>query len=312
MASSAPESKTPDPQQRAATLAVILTTLAWALPPILVKQSTLPSLTFAAYRLWIGVAIYAIIFAVTRRRLRWSTIKACAVGGLIFAVDIALAFAAFRLTSVANATIIASLSTITIIIGAARWFGERLVRTDIWFVVASMVGVVLVAVGSAGLPSFSLVGDGLALIGVFSWTAYWLYSKRAREQIPALEYMATIMLVAAVALTIVAPVVDGGFAPPTSQDWVQLITVAFLAGTIGHSLLAWSHQHLASWVSALILQTQPLFAALAASLILQEEIGWVTAIGGAIVLLAAGALVIRTAKRDPDELASEDSPVPAP
>lgn len=284
---------------------MVLTTLAWAIPPTIIKASSLPTVTFAAYRLWVGVAIYAVIFAATGRRLRVRTIKAAGIGGLIFSVDIVLAFLAFRLTSIANATIIGSLSTITIIVGAARWFGERLVKSDVLFVVASMVGVVFVAIGSAGLPSFSLTGDALAFIGISSWTAFWLYSKHAREQVPALEYMATVMLVAAAILTVVAPVVDGGFHAPTQSDWIGLFAVAFFAGTIGHSLLAWSHAHVQSWISALIIQTQPVFASLIAWLWLDETIGWGTALGGSLVLLASGALVVRTARRSPDELRSE-------
>ncbi len=291
--------------------AIVVVTFVWAFPPLILKETTLPPLTFAAYRLWVGVAIYAVLFAATGRRLRWTTIKACALGGVIFAVDIALAFTAFRLTSVADATIIGSLSTIAIILGAARWFGERLQRSDLIFVAASMVGVVFVAVGSSGSPTFSLLGDSLAAIGVFSWTAYWLFSKRARAHATALEYMATVMLVSAVLLTLVAPLVEGASPLPTGSDWVGLFAVAFFAGTVGHSLLAWSHRHVESWLAALILQSQPLVAVLLAWLILGETIGAVTAAGGAVVLLATATLVIRTARRNPEELATDEPTVPS-
>ena len=62
-----------------------------------------------------------------------------------------LSFAAFRLTSVANATIIGALAPVFITLGAARWFGERVERRDLLFVGLSFAGVAAVAVGSSGL-----------------------------------------------------------------------------------------------------------------------------------------------------------------
>jgi len=298
-------------RRQEAMAALCITTFVWAFPPLILKETTLPPLTFAAYRLWVGVAIYAVLFLVTRRRLPWRTLKACALGGVIFAVDISLAFGAFRLTSVADATIIGSLSTIAIIIGAGIWFGERLERSDLVFVAASLIGVVIVTVGSSGSPSFSLLGDTLAAIGIFSWTAYWLVSKKAREHAGALEYMATVMFVSALILTVAAPVASGGFAVPTTSDWIGLVAVAFFAGTVGHSLLAWSHQHVAAWTAALILQTQPLVAVVLAWLLLGEKIGPLTAAGGIIVMAATATLVVRTARRSPEELQTDEPTVPS-
>jgi drug/metabolite transporter (DMT)-like permease len=290
--------------------AVAITTLAWAFPPLIIKETTMEPLAFAAYRLWVGVALYVIIFAVTGRRLRWSTVKACAPGGLLFACDVALAFTAFHYTTVADATIIGSLSTITITIGAALWFGERLHRSDLAFVGMSVIGVTIVAIGSSGAPAFSLLGDLAALASVFSWTAYWLYSKRARGEEGALEYMATVMFVAAIAMTIIAPVSGASMAWPNADEWLALFTVALVAGAIGHSLLAWSHQHVEAWLASLILNCQPLVSVSFAWILLGEEVTPLTALGGAVVLGATAIIVVREGRRRPQEY--EDAEPTAP
>ena len=64
---------------------------------------------------------------------------------MLFAADVALSFTAFRLTSVADATIIGSPATVALIIGAARWFGERMERGDLLYVAAALLGVAAVA-----------------------------------------------------------------------------------------------------------------------------------------------------------------------
>jgi drug/metabolite transporter (DMT)-like permease len=271
----------------------------------------MPPLTFAAYRLWAGVVIYAVVFAVTRRRLPWATIKACAPGGLLFAADVALSFQAFRLTSIADATIIGSLSTVAITVGGARWFGERLEPRDMVFVAGSLVGVAMVAIGSAGAPTFSLLGDLLAVIGIFTWTGYWLFSKRARASASALEYMATVMFVAAVVMTVLAPLFGQGLEPPHGEDWLGIWGVALFAGAVGHSLVAWSHRHVEAWLGALILQCQPAVSTLLAWLVLNEAVSPLTAAGGALVIGATATLVVRAGHRNPAEYGEPETTTPA-
>ena len=48
------------------------------------------------------------------------------------------------------------------------------------------------------------------MISVLSWTAYWLFSKRARVSVGALEYMASVMTVAAILMTALALVSGAG------------------------------------------------------------------------------------------------------
>ena len=134
----------------------------------------------------------------------------------------ACSFLAFRLTSVADATIIGALAPVCIMIGAAKWFGERVERRDMVFVGISLVGVAVVAIGSAGAPSFNGWGELFAFASVFTWTAYWLFSKQARSSVGALEYMTSVMLVAAILMTIVALVSGEGLAPPPDGDGLGL------------------------------------------------------------------------------------------
>ena len=156
----------------------------------------MPVLAFAAYRLWAGVSIFAVVFAVTGRRLTWATLRTSALGGMVFTADVACTFLAFKLTSAADATIIGALAPVFIMIGAARWFGKRVGRRDLVFVGISLLGVALVTIGSVGTPAFNVWGDLFAFVSVLTWTAYWLVSKRARASVGAFEYMAHVVLIA--------------------------------------------------------------------------------------------------------------------
>ena len=155
-----PSEVAPD-RRTAGILAISFTTLAWGLVPLVLKQTDMPALTFAAYRLWMGVLVYAVVFAVTGRRLRWATVRAAHWAA--WSSPSTSRAASWRSSSPAspNATIIGALAPVCITLGAARWFGERVERRDLVFVGASFVGVAIVAVGSAGSPAFRRLGRPL-------------------------------------------------------------------------------------------------------------------------------------------------------
>lgn len=291
--------------------ALSLVTVIWGLVPLIFKETDMPILSFATYRLWVGVLIYAVVFGVTGRRLTWGIVKACALGGVLFAGDVALTFSAFRLTSIANATIIGALAPVFITLGAARWFGERVQRRDLAMVGASFVGVALVAVGSTGSPTWSPLGNAFAVASVITWTFYWLFSKRVRASIGALEYMASVMLVAAACMTCLAVVFGQSLALPTRTDWGWIWLVAIFPGFIGHSLVSWSHRHLEAWFGSLLLQCQPVVATVAAFVILGERPGPVTIAGGAVVVLATGVIVVGSGRRGTSPDDEPELPAPA-
>ena len=127
--------------------------------------------------------------------------------------------------------------------GAATWCSSAI----------SLVGVALVAIGSAGTPAFNVWGDLFAFASVFTWTAYWLFSKRARASVGALEYMTSVMLVAAVLMTFVALVSGRGSGAAAGRRWTGSGSGRWRcgAGAIGHVLLAWSHRHVEAWLGSL-------------------------------------------------------------
>ena len=299
--------------------ALSLVTVIWGLVPLVFKETDMPVLAFATYRLWMGVLVYAVVFAVTGRRVSWRTLKLCALGGVFFACDVALSFAAFRLTSVANATIIGALAPVFITLGAARWFGERVRRRDLFMVAASFLGVALVALGSRGTPSWSPVGDAFALASVVSWTCYWLFSKRARTSavapVGALEYMASVMTVAAVVMTVLALAFGQSLALPTKADWGWIWVVTIFPGFVGHSLVSWSHRHVEAWLGSLIIQCMPVVATAAGVVLLDERPGPITIVGMVVVVVATGVILAGSRRRDRVQATTqtyEEPETPAP
>ena len=273
-----------------------LATFVWAWGPVLVKWSDLPGPTFAMLRLWTGVLISFTAIAVTRRRFSWAAFRACAVGGVLFAADIGLGFTAVKLTTVADVALIGTLATVVIVLLSSIRLGERVTLRSWSFVGASFLGIVIVAVSSAGLPSWSLAGDVMALLGVGTWTTYWFFSRHVRERFDPIIYFACVMLAGALTMTPVALVTNGVPSDVATADLLAVVAVALLPGFVGHTLVIWSHKHVASWLSALITQVSPVITVVLAWLLLGEEIPPAAVLGGAVVVGATMAVIALDAR----------------
>jgi drug/metabolite transporter (DMT)-like permease len=293
---------TPAPERgsrRLGLAAVTVATAVWASGTVIVKWSSLSGLQFAMFRLWAGVCVSTVALLVTKRRLSRATFRACALGGVFFAGDIGLGFVAVKHTSIANVALISSLAAIVIAVVSALVLHERIARRDRVLIVVAVSGVVAVAVGSSGSPTWSPFGDFLALLGVGTWTAYWFFSRRARAAVPSIEYFASVMIAGALVMTPVALLIDGVPSLPQGSDLAAVWAVAILPGFVGHTLVIWSHRHVESWLSALITQSSPALSALLAWLVLGEALTPLVAVGGAIVLFATGLVIVGTTRGRP-------------
>ena len=70
-----PALRAPDLSHRTLGIAGIsVATLFWGLVPLVLKQINMPTLAFAAWRLWFGVIVYGVTLLVSGRHLRWTPV----------------------------------------------------------------------------------------------------------------------------------------------------------------------------------------------------------------------------------------------
>jgi drug/metabolite transporter (DMT)-like permease len=270
--------------------AVLSAVLIWGFTNTLIKLSPLAPLTFAVHRLWLGSLLLLATVYASGRRLSWTTIRSSAPGGALLGIEIAFFFSAIKHTSIADVAVISALQPALVLLVAGRLFGEVVGAREIGWTAVSLVGVVLVTLGSAGTPAWSLRGDLLAAGSLFAWTSYFLVSKRARLRVPALDYMAVVFVAATVVVTPLALATGQPLGGVRPSDLVML--VLFVAGaSVGHLLLAWAHSSVDVSVSSLIMLAQPVVSSAAAWLILGEPVTPLTAAGGAIVLASLAAIL---------------------
>lgn len=290
---------------RLGAAAVLLAVLIWGFTNTLIKLSPLPALTFAVHRLWLGSLILLAAFFATRRRLSWETVRASAPGGALLGIEIAFFFSAVKHTSIADVAVISALQPALVLLVAGRLFGEVVRGRQIVWTAVSLAGVVLVTVGSAGTPAWSLRGDFLAVGSLFAWTAYFLVSKRARADVPALDYTTVVFVCATIVVVPLALASGQAVGGVRASDLATLL--AFVAGaSAGHLLVAWAHSSVDVSVSSLAMLAQPVVSAVAALLILGEPLTPLTIVGGTIVLGSLAAILRATPSTvSPDDVEAE-------
>jgi len=288
--------------------AVLTAVLVWAFTNTLIKLSSQPALSFALYRLWLGAATLFVLLALAGRRLTRPVVRASAPGGALLGVEIAFFFSAVKHTSIADVTVISALQPALVLLVAGPLFGELVTRREVAWTLASLAGVALVAVGSSGTPVWSLKGDLFAVGSLFAWTAYFLVSKRARQSVPAIEYMTVVTATSALVITPIALLSGQPLGGLGASDWAFL--ALFVAGASGgHLLVAWAHSSVDVTVSSLLMLAQPVVSSLAALVILGERLTRLEMAGGAVVLGSLAAVVTHAARiGEAPELAPPDLP----
>ena len=101
---------------------------------------------------------------------------------------------------------------------------------------------------------------------------------------------------APVVMSVIVVVASSDIWQLEGADWLWVTLLAIGPGLAGHGLLAWAHPRVDSSVSSLLIQAEPVGAAIAAWVFLGEEVSLVQALAMGVVLIALGVLAYREAR----------------
>jgi drug/metabolite transporter (DMT)-like permease len=281
--------------------AAIVAVVVWGASSVLIKQvADLDGLGVACYRIWLGAGLVTVAFVASGGRISRRMLRASLWGGVAFCADLVLFFCAVQETSVANATVIGALQPLLVLMVAGRLFGERARAPELAWGAVAIVGAAVVVLGGDGGGANSLTGDLLALGALVSWTAYFVFSKTARQVLTAFEYLTGMAIVAAVAVIPVALVFPGSLGTTDANGWVTIAYITVVNGLLGHFLMGWAHAHVTLLTLSLLTLGIPVVAAAAAAVWIDEPLTALQVGGMAVVLVALSLVSVSTARRQPD------------
>lgn len=266
--------------------------VAWGASGVIAKAIDMGGLAVVAYRFWLSTVVFFLFLFLTGRMPSRETFRAATPGGLALAVDVALFFSAVKLTTVANATVLAAMQPLLMMYLGTRLLGERVhLRQVMWSLVA-LVGVGILVFGSSSQDGWSPLGDLLAVGALIAWTGYLFFSKSTQDKVTPLEYTAITGLISAVGATVLAVIFGQDLSWPIARSWVLLGIMAFGSGLCAHLLMNWALTRIPVWLGSTTTLLIPAAATTMAWAWLGESATAVQVSGILVTLVALGALVL--------------------
>lgn len=217
------------------------------------------------------------------------------LAGLAFGVDVVLYNASLGFTSIANASLLGNLSPVGVILGGWLLFREKPTRR--------ILGALLLAIGGAGLlvlPKLSgstatpltggMLGDGLAIGAAFSYAAYILAVRRARNRAAAGRIGLISSAICAVFCIVAAFGLGETILPQSLTGWLAVAALGLISHAMGQGLITLALGHYGANAASLVMVWPALVSVLAAWAIFAEQPSPAQAFGG-VAILAAVLLV---------------------
>ncbi len=292
----------------AGLVGAVIAVTAWSTGTVIAKHIDMGGLAIAVYRFWFFSLLMVGWMAAKGTPFRFVVLRHSFFGGVALGLDIAFFFSAVKLTNVVNATLIGSLQPIVVGIIAARFFGETIAKRDALWSGVALVGVAGVILASNGTPEWSPEGDVLALAAMFTWSAYFIFSKRSRGVLSSTEYTAGTAIWTALINTPLAFVFGQSLSWPSSNSLFWLLVMTLTSGLIGHSLMNWSLVRIPLWVGSTMTLFIPVASSILAWLFLSESLSVFQAAAMAVVLGALVAIV-RGQTTGADEVDAPTAPI---
>src|SRR5262245_44815068 len=267
--------------------------------PIFVRLSELGPSATAFYRLFFPLPAFWLWFGWERRRTptqpetaktscscsRWLFV----VSGLCFAADMALWHWSIKLTTVANATLLANFAPLLVAAGARIFFQERITFPLLAGMALAVVGGALLMRASLHLTLRHAWGDVVALTAAVFYAGYLLAVKRLTRSFSTAAIMAWSSLVTTPALLVVTLLSKESLIATRATGWMVLVALALVSQVGGQGMITFALSHLPASFSAVSLYLQPVVAATLAWVLLNEPLSILQVLGGCAVL--AGIVV---------------------
>lgn len=258
----------------------------------IVAGSDVEGLAIATWRMAIAAGLFAAL-STGYRSLTLTAYRLTALPGLSFGVATGLFFEAAQRTSVANATLIAAMQPIAMVVAARFVFGEAIGVRDFGYVLVALAGAgFMISVADTG-GTASLSGDLIAVSSIAFTAGYFIFSKKARQTVDTVPFMAGLMFWGAVVVLPMTLVTGQDLTTSQGDEWLRFVALAIVPGS-GHLLINHAHRFVPFLFVGVMQQLLPVFSTLFAWWFLDQTINGWQALGMAVVI---GALSAHTVYR---------------
>ncbi len=206
-----------------------------------------------------------------------SSLTPIVLAGILFACDLTAWHTSFEYTSVSSSTLLANLSSIFVPVCGLLFFHEKFKSKLVVGGVLGLIGAFGIAffknaVGRDGSHDSLILGEGLAFMTAFFYTAYMLIIKRIVGGGAARSIMLISSGVSAILLCLLANFLGQSIMPHANIAWVWIFALGLISQTMGQGLIAKALIVLPVSQSAIILLAAPTSSAVFGWVLLGEAL----------------------------------------
>jgi drug/metabolite transporter (DMT)-like permease len=290
--------------------AILFAVVSISFASIFIKWSEAPALAIAAYRLAFATLILLVpTLLFSRKELFKLSIREVAI---LAVIGVALAFhfgfwiSSLKYTSVANSVILVSTHPILIALISHYYLRERITLVAGAGVGVALLGMVIIGLSDLTVSPESLLGDVLALIGMFALAAYLLSGRRIRQKTSVLPYVTVVYGVATICLFLGCFIFNAKLSPYPPSEWILFLALAIVPMILGHTVYNWTLKYVTTLIVSMSILGEPILSSILA-LFLLNEVPTVWVLVGGILVLVGIYLVASRSKGNGTETSETSS-----
>ncbi len=268
---------------------------------------TIPPVTLAFLRVLLGAVTLVLILRLTRPRRTFSRAewRSFAILAVWIAITLLTQFVGTDLTNASQGSLLTVLTPVFTLVLGIILLDESLSGRKIGGIVLAAIGTLLVIAGQYDLRAIG-AGNLLGIIGLlvasFGWAAYTVYGTPLVRRYSPLETAtySTVLAIPILGLAAGFELLSLGRSPASVPVTPGIIGAVLYLG-VGSTALAWylwyrGVEHLEAGVVAAFFFVQPVVGSLLGVLFLEETLGPLFLVGGAV--MAGGVYLASTATTD--------------
>lgn len=268
--------------------ALVMGAFAMGVSPVFVRFAEVGPFASAFWRVFFGLPVLFVwAWFETRRAGRgidWQFDKVILLSGLFFAGDLMFWHLAILNTTIANATLMATLAPVWVALFSRAFIGEEVSREAVIGLVICLCGAAMLVGSSLQIAPERLWGDFYGFITSIFFGLYFLAVRVARRRRKGGEVTFISTIVTTVILFVVALVSANQMIPDTGRGWAALIAMGTFSHAGGQGLLAVALGSLSAAFSSLVIFVEALAAAFMGWLIFNEKLSMLQLVGSAFIL----------------------------
>lgn len=274
-----------DNKQKSYILLILLAISFLAVGGIFVKMSKLPPIATGFYRMLFAIPLLTLINKFSKEKITKKSFSYMFLSGILLGLALILWNISFKLTSVANATLLANMVPFTIIPISYFVYNKRFSRNFYFGLVITIGGLIALVLGKGKISGSGFQGDGLALMTSVFYGLFLFAVSKLRETISS-RMISLISSLGSLCILFIAMIVIEGFSYPKNwKEMVPLLDLAVLSHVLGQGLLSYSMGKVEVSISSVLVLIQPVIAAMFSFIIFREVLSIQEILGMIIVLI---------------------------